>query len=460
MATRVLFPRTGFSTDDLVCTYEQLAPVLLPHVAERPLTLKRFPDDIHGEAFWEKDAPSFTPKWVRTLPVPRKHEPGVIRYIGIPDVKTLRWAASIGCIEIHAFLHRYPYITSPTLIAFDLDPGEGTGFADCSSVALLVRAWLRERALESWAKTSGSKGLQVYAPLNTPTTYAITHALARRLAEDLEREHPRRIISRMGRAGRAGKVFIDWSQNMEHKTTVAVYSVRAKQEEPFVSMPLRWEEVEEAAGSKSASGLLFSPQAAIQRVKEMGDLFAPVLTLEQTIGREVLRELRIGSAMPALEPVRVVPAPAPPRLPRSSGQGGRRLFVIHRLKAHFDLALELGEEFERLAMAAMPLSKNQKANAESRGVTSLGYLTEESTRAGVVWDLGTYEVVEGSYAKGYVLIYISGRKLQGEWSLRRMNDGRWECVNRGGRLIDSSDTSALAGLLPAVSAQKRTRRAS
>jgi len=153
VAARVLFPRTGFSTDDLVRTYEQLAPVLLPHVAERPLTLKRFPDDIHGEAFWEKDAPSFTPKWVRTLPVPRKHEPGAIRYIGIPDVKTLRWAAWIGCIEIHAFLHRYPYVTTPTLIAFDLDPGEGTGLADCCSIALLVRAWLRERGLESWAKT-------------------------------------------------------------------------------------------------------------------------------------------------------------------------------------------------------------------------------------------------------------------------------------------------------------------
>jgi len=124
------------------------------------------------------------------------------------------------------------------------------------------------------------------------------------------------------------------------------------------------------------------------------------------------------------------------------------------------LALEVAGEFERLAMAALPLSKDRKANAESRGVTSLGYLTEESTRAGVVWDLGTYEVVQGSYAKGHVLIYISGRKLRGEWSLRRVNDGRWECVNRGGRLLDSSDASALAGLLPAVSAQKRTRRAS
>lgn len=459
MAARVLFPRTGFSTEDLVCTYEQLAPVLLPHVAGRPLTLKRFPDDIHGEAFWEKDAPSFTPKWVRRFPVPRKHERGAIRYIGIPDVKTLRWAASLGCIEIHAFLHKYPYIASPTLIAFDLDPGEGAGLADCCSVALLVQAWLRERGLESWAKTSGSKGLQVYVPLNTSTTYVITHPLARRLAEELEREHPRQIISRMGRAERAGKVFIDWSQNMEHKTTVAAYSVRAKREEPFVSMPLRWEEVQ-AAGSHGTDDLFFSPQAAIRRVKRMGDLFAPVLTLEQTISREVLRELRIAAPTLAAQAIRVVPAPEPPRLPRSSGQGGRKLFVIHRREDQFDLALEWIGGFERFTMASVPFKKNQQAMAESDGATSLSYLTDESARAGIVWDLGTYEIVEGSHAKGEMRLHLSGRKLQGAWSMRRMDDHRWEYANQGGRRIDSSDRSALEGLLPALSAQKRTRRAS
>lgn len=322
VAARILFPRTGFSTDDLVRTYEALAPVLLPYLAGRPLTLKRFPDDIHGEAFWEKDAPSFTPPWVKTMAVPRKHEPGAIRYISIPDVKTLRWAASMGCVEIHGFLHRYPTITSPTLIAFDLDPGEGTNLVECCAVALLVRAWLRERGLESFAKTSASKGLQVYVPLNTPGSYAITHALARRLAEDLERERPEQIISRMARAERRGKVFIDWSQNMEHKTTVAPYSVRAKREQPFVSMPLRWEEVASAAKTGKVDELSFSPEAAIRRVQRLGDLFAPVLTFEQTISAAVLDELRIPPLAATPRPVQLVQAAPAQTLPGAADRAG------------------------------------------------------------------------------------------------------------------------------------------
>jgi bifunctional non-homologous end joining protein LigD len=161
MDGRILFPSTGFTTEDLCATYEQLAPVLLPHLRDRPVTLKRYPDDVQGEAFWEKDAPAFAPKWVRTFAVPRKHEPGVIRYISIPDVKTLRWAASVGCIEIHSFLHRYPYVSSPTVIAFDLDPGKGATIIDCCQVGVLVREWFGRHDLRSFAKVSGSKGLQV-----------------------------------------------------------------------------------------------------------------------------------------------------------------------------------------------------------------------------------------------------------------------------------------------------------
>ncbi|HKR27924.1 MAG TPA: non-homologous end-joining DNA ligase [Acidobacteriaceae bacterium] len=457
VAARILFPQSGFSTDDLVRTYEALAPVLLPHLAGRPLTLKRFPDDIRGEAFWEKDAPSFTPRWVKTLPVPRKHEPGAIRYISIPDVRTLRWAASMGCIEIHAFLHRYPYITSPTLIAFDLDPGEGASLVQCCAVALLVREWLSERGLESLAKASGSKGLQVYVPLNTPTSYAITHAVARRLAEDLERERPEQIISRMGRAERRGKVFIDWSQNMEHKTTVAVYSVRAKREEPFVSMPLQWEEVEHAAKARDAAGLSFSPEAAIRRVQKVGDLFAPLLTLEQTIPRVVPDELGIPPLTSAPQPVQLIATAPAQTLPRSSGQGGRRLFVIHRAKKSFELGLEIDDKFERLALPELPLKTSQSVSATTRQPAGLHLLTEESEESGIVWDLGTYEVVEGSYAKGAVQVYFSGRKLDGEWRLRRIRADQWQITNAGGRLLHDFAGSALAGLSAATAHPKRRR---
>src|SRR4051794_37483002 len=179
MPGRVLFPKTGFTTEDLVQVYKELAPVLIPHLADRPVTLKRFPDDIHGEAFWEKDAPDFTPEWIERFGVPRKHERSVIHYMSIKSVEALRWAASMGCIEIHPFLHRYPFITSPTLIAFDLDPGPGRTILDCCAVALDVRRWFERWEMESSAKVSGSKGMQVYVPLNTPCSYSATQAIAR-----------------------------------------------------------------------------------------------------------------------------------------------------------------------------------------------------------------------------------------------------------------------------------------
>jgi bifunctional non-homologous end joining protein LigD len=302
MAGRVLFPRTQFATDDLASAYEHLAPVLLPHLAFRPLTLKRFPDDIHGEMFWEKDAPSFTPSFVQRLPVARKGEAGVINYMNLADAKSLRWAASVGCIEIHAFLHRYPFISSPTLVAFDLDPGPGVTLTDCCAVALEIHEWFEDRKLQNFAKLSGSKGLQVYVPLNTASSYAATQALSRRVAEELERRYPSAVISRMARAERAGKVFIDWSQNAEHKTTVSVYSIRAKHGQPLVSIPLTWTEVERAVSKQRSENLMFTPAEAIARVRELGDLFAPVLTLKQSLPESLVSELGLPHI---LEPVAV-----------------------------------------------------------------------------------------------------------------------------------------------------------
>jgi bifunctional non-homologous end joining protein LigD len=239
-----------------------------------------------------------------------------------------------------------------------------------------------------------------------------------------------------------------------------VYSLRAKRDAPFVSMPLRWEEVEATARSGHADALLFSPQTAIERVQKIGDLFEPVLTLEQTIPRELLRELGFAASIPAPQPVKLVVASAPARVPRSSGQGGRQLFVIHRRTKEVELAIEVNGEFRTFLLSSLPVKKKQAVRATSGDPARLSYLTEESGAVGIVWDLGTYEIVEGSYAKGDLLMYLSGRKLQGEWSLRRLESGRWECMNRGGRRIDRSDASALAGLLPAAPAGRRTRRAS
>jgi bifunctional non-homologous end joining protein LigD len=445
LAPRVLFPEAGFSTDDLVDAYRRLAPVLLPHLRDRPLTLKRFPDDIHGEAFWEKDAPSFTPAEVKRLPVPRKRESGVIQYISLQNAKSLAWAASVGCVEIHSLLHRYPYIESPTLMAFDLDPGSGMDVVDCCAVALEIEKWFSGYGLATFPKVSGSKGIQVYVPLNTPSSYAITQPVARHVAEQVEQQHPNDVISQMARTDRRGKVFIDWSQNAEYKTTVSVYSVRAKHEHPYVSVPISWKEVRKALAKRKRELLIFPPDVAIARIEEQGDLFSPVLTMEQSLPGSLVRELRLPAA-PRSKPVLVRAARLDPdALPRSSKQGGRKLFVIHKRGSKLELGIERNERFALFQVAKFPTARRKVTAHPIPSDRPLAYLTNESSDAGMVWDLGTYEIVEGSYAKGYVDVYFSGRRLEGRWALLRHGDD-WELENKGGRLNIKTDESALAKL--------------
>ncbi|HSH39726.1 MAG TPA: non-homologous end-joining DNA ligase, partial [Chthoniobacterales bacterium] len=256
---------------------------LLPHFTKRPVTLKRYPAGVHGEFFYEKDAPGFTPEWVQTTPVPRREGGPDIGYIMINDVTTLGWCANIGSIELHPFLHRAPEIERPTWIVFDLDPGDGADILSCAEVAFLLRDLLAQLQLKSWVKVSGSKGLQVYVPLNTPITYGSTQPFARAVAQMLEGQHPKLIVSEMAKSLRHNKVFIDWSQNADHKTTVGVYSLRAKRERPFVSLPVEWDELRQACRKKNIDALYFSPTEALARLKQLGDLFAPVLRTKQKL---------------------------------------------------------------------------------------------------------------------------------------------------------------------------------
>src|SRR3954467_9636305 len=232
-----------FTKLDVINYYLRIAPWLLPHFRGRPVTLKRYPNGIHGEVFYEKDAPSFTPDWVKTFPVPRREGGPDIRYILINDAATLAWAANIAALELHPFLHRVPHLDRPTHLVFDLDPGEGAGLGECIEVVFLLREVLTKLRLKSFPKVSGSKGIQLYVPLNTPVSYGATQLFAKTLAELLEREHPDLVVADMAKNLRPGKVFIDWSQNADHNTTVGVYSLRAKSDHPFVSMPVEWREL-------------------------------------------------------------------------------------------------------------------------------------------------------------------------------------------------------------------------
>jgi len=276
---KVFYPKTGFTKGEVIDYYIQISTVLLPHLKNRPISLKRYPDGVEGFFFYEKECPAHRPKWVKTRKVAKK-DGGAVNYCLMNDLPALVWAANLADLELHTFLHRAPALTRPTMLAFDLDPGPPADIVLCCHVGLAIKALFDSLGLQSFPKTSGSKGLQVYVPLNTPVTYERTKAFARAVAQALEQQFPETVISRMARTARKGKVFVDWSQNDAKKTTVTVYSLRAK-ETPTVSTPVTWNEVKKALQSQRA--LKFEANDVLRRVKTMGDLFEPVLTLKQKL---------------------------------------------------------------------------------------------------------------------------------------------------------------------------------
>jgi bifunctional non-homologous end joining protein LigD len=271
---KVMYPAVGFTKGQLIDYYTRIAPALLPHLRDRPLTLKRYPNGVEGQYFYEKRCPSHAPEWVRTA------EAFGIEYVLCDDLPTLVWLANLADLELHPSLSRSDEIMRPAVMAFDLDPGPPAGLAECCEVALILRETLGRVGLECCAKTSGSKGIQVYVPLNVDDVDYDdgTKPLSKALARHLEAEHPKLIVSTQKKELRRGKVLIDWSQNDEHKTTVCVYSLRAR-ERPTVSTPLAWEEVE----SGDPDELVFEADDVLARVDERGDLFAPVAELKQEL---------------------------------------------------------------------------------------------------------------------------------------------------------------------------------
>jgi bifunctional non-homologous end joining protein LigD len=273
-----MYPEVGFTKGQVIDYYTRIAPAVLPHLRDRPLTLKRYPNGVEGGHFYEKQCPSHRPDWVRSEPVTLRSK--VIEFCVCDDLPTLVWLANLADLELHPSLSKVPDVERPTLMAFDLDPGPGSGLRECCEVAVILRETLERLGLECFAKTSGSKGIQVYVPVNMDDVDYDhgTKRLSNALARHLESEHPKLIVSSQKKELRKNKVLIDWSQNDEHKTTVAVYSLRAR-ERPTVSTPLLWEEVE--AGDPDA--LVFEADDVLARVEEHGDLFATVEELEQRL---------------------------------------------------------------------------------------------------------------------------------------------------------------------------------
>jgi bifunctional non-homologous end joining protein LigD len=288
---KVLYPATGFTKQQIIDYYVRIAPAMLPHLAGRALTRKRYPNGVDEEFFYEKNAPQHRPDWVKTAPIWSEGNRRTVHYILADDLPTLAWLANLAAIELHPSLALAKDITCPTMMVFDLDPGPPANIVQCCQVGLWLREIFEHFGLQSFPKTSGSKGLQIYVPLNTPTKYESTKTFAHALAQLLEHDHRDMVVSDMKKQIRTGKVFVDWSQNDEHKTTIAVYSLRAR-ERPTVSAPVTWEEVERAHKKKDANLLVFEAKQTVSRVEKLGDLFSPVLELRQR-----LPDLRqVGSA--------------------------------------------------------------------------------------------------------------------------------------------------------------------
>jgi bifunctional non-homologous end joining protein LigD len=274
---KVMYPQVGFTKAAVLDYYARIAPTLLPHLRGRPMTLKRYPDGVEGPHFYDKHCAG-RPDWLPTAPMWSDRKGEDITFCRIEDTASLIWTVNRGNLEMHPLLSVVPDLDTPTTLAFDLDPGEPAGILDAAEIALLLRDMLAGVGLQTWAKTSGSRGVQVYAPLNSPTSFGAAKAFARDVAEVMAARLPDRVVARMDKKLRTGKVLLDWSQNDRHKSTVAAYSLRAKLARPTVSLPLPWEALEQASGPDD---LLIAPQDALDRVEQHGDFFAPVLVCVQ-----------------------------------------------------------------------------------------------------------------------------------------------------------------------------------
>jgi bifunctional non-homologous end joining protein LigD len=467
-ADKVYFPDTGFTKGQVLAYYSDVAEVILPHVKDRPLTLIRFPEGVNGEHFYEKNGPSHTPAWVKRFAVPRS-EGGAINYILCNDRATLLWATNLGDIEKHVLMARAPDLNQPTSLVFDLDPGEGAGILDCGRVALHLHELLGSLNLQSFVKTSGSKGLHMNVPLNDHLPYEVAQPFAKTVAELAARQLPDKVVSQMPKTLRRGKVLIDWSQNSDFKTTVCVYAMRAKRGAPFVSLPLTWDELAKAVARGDEQRLAFTPAQALKRIQRVGDLFAPVLELVQKLPEAFTTALAAGpppklSSWPrnskggdksvreyaAKRDHTRTPEPAAQPAAETPAREGVHRFVIQKHEAshlHYDWRLEMEGVLRSWAVPKGPPTELRQARLAMHVEDHpLEYENFEGTippgnyGAGtvMVWDRGEYEDLTGNPAAafhaGKMHVIMRGTKLKGEWILvkdRRAEDNRWLLIKAG-----------------------------
>ncbi len=493
---KIYFPETGFTKGEVIAFYSEIADIIIPHLRDRPLTMKRSPEGVEGETFYEKNAPKHTPAWVETFAVPRSEGGPAINYILCNDRATLLWTANLADIEKHVLLAQAPALNEPTSVVFDLDPGAPAGILECGQVAMHLKGLFEAWGLESFVKVSGSKGLHLSVPLNSGAPYELTQPFAKAVAQLGAQQLPKLVVSEMSKSVRAGKVLIDWSQNSDFKTTVAVYAMRAKKTAPFVSLPITWKELASALKRGKAEALSYTPAAALKRIKKVGDLFAPVLTLQQELPETFTKALAAG------------PPPKLSRWPRNSKEGrvsgSRRSlkdnslgeyaakrdfnqtaepeagtaettpgthhrFVIQKHEAsrlHYDLRLEMEGVLRSWAVPkGPPAALRETRLAMHVEDHPLDYERFEGTipkgnyggGTVMVWDYGLYDDITGdaaaAFRAGKMHVVLQGQKLQGEWILvrdKRDAEGkRWLFIKAGAAMQPitkkADDCSVISG---------------
>ncbi len=490
---KVYYPESGFTKGEVIAFYTEIADAILPHLRDRPLTLKRYPEGIAGEHFYEKNAPKYRPAWVQTFAVPRSEGGGDINYVLCNDRATLIWATNLADIEKHVLLATAPHLDHPSSIVFDLDPGEPAGILECGKIALHLKKLFETWGLESFVKVSGSKGLHLSVPLNCDAPYEVTQPFAKTVAELVAHQMPKLVVSEMAKSIRGGRVLIDWSQNSDFKTTVCVYAMRAKGAEPFISLPITWDELARAVKRKDEKRLVFRPDDAVKRIGKLGDLFAPVLKLKQQLPAAFTQALASGPApklsrwprntkssdtRPRDKSLREYaakreftqtsePSPKPP--PKNERRKGPHRFVIQKHAAshlHYDWRLEMqgvlrswavpkGPPFElRESRLAMHVEDHPLEYGDFEGTIPPG-----NYGAGTVmlWDEGVYQDITGNDAAafhaGKMHIVMQGEKLKGEWILvkdkREPESNRWLLIKAGESMKPFSskqdDRSAISG---------------
>jgi bifunctional non-homologous end joining protein LigD len=477
---KVLYPDTGFTKGQVIDYLAKIAPVLLPHLRDRPLTMKRYPNGVNAEFFYEKRAPKYRPAWIKTALVQGGRDPAGIDYLIVNDLASLTWIANLADLELHPFLATKQDVTCPTQVMFDLDPGEPADVTDCAQVAIWIRDLVGGLGLKCWVKSSGSKGLQLHIPLNTPTSYDVTKPFAKALAMAMQAAHPDRVVYDMKKAIRGGKVLIDWSQNDESKTTICVYSLRAKSQ-PFVAAPLKWSEVEACLEKDDPKHVFFGPDEVLARVKKEGDLFKEVLTLRQKLPKGATEALGVLAGEPAQTEAPAAKSEASP--PRASSRAKKKkpsvknedsdgkddadggslaryhakrdfkvtaepagaveksptsqgaLFVIQKHDAshlHYDFRLAMAGVLKSWAVPkGIPAAHGEKHLAVEVEDHPLSYarfegIIPQGQYGGgtvMVWDIGEYQMLGGqpleAWKQGMMHMRFSGKKMKGEWTLIR-----------------------------------------